>query len=155
MSDYPANATPNPPAPVSSDLRVYVDADGNIWGRDYATGIGYLLSSPQRPVIIASLQEQINARMPLSGIASLGQVGLLTQLDDPAIPGVQGSAIVFNDAAGGGSALLLSTKYIIWKTPGGATETGIYCDASGDLYAYQLIGPNATRRFDITKGHWQ
>lgn len=47
MSDYPANATPNPPAPVSSDLRVYVDERGNVWGRDYATGIGYLLSSPQ------------------------------------------------------------------------------------------------------------
>jgi hypothetical protein len=46
MSDYPANATPNPPPPVSSDLRVYVDSTGNVWGRDYATGIGYLLSSP-------------------------------------------------------------------------------------------------------------
>jgi hypothetical protein len=53
MSDYPANATPNPPPPVSSDLRVYIDAGGNVWGRDYATGIGYLLSSTQGGVALA------------------------------------------------------------------------------------------------------
>jgi collagen triple helix repeat protein len=45
MTDYPPNATPQPPAPVSSDLHIYVDAEGSIWGRDFATGIGYLLSS--------------------------------------------------------------------------------------------------------------
>lgn len=47
MSDYPPNATPVPPAPVSRGLQVYVDDQGNVWGRDTATGIGYLLSSAE------------------------------------------------------------------------------------------------------------
>lgn len=45
MSDYPPNATPLAPAPASGGLRVYADAEGNVWGRDPATGMAYLLSS--------------------------------------------------------------------------------------------------------------
>src|SRR5258707_9062121 len=50
MSDYPPNATPVAPAPASGGLRVYADADGNVWGRDPATGIAYLLSSVGAPI---------------------------------------------------------------------------------------------------------
>jgi hypothetical protein len=45
VSDYPPNATPVAPAPVSRDLQVYLDAQSNVWARDTASGVAYLLSS--------------------------------------------------------------------------------------------------------------
>jgi hypothetical protein len=93
--------------------------------------------------------------MPLQGRAQLGQVELQAKLDDPSVPGMQGGAIVIIDPGGSKASLALADLYIIWTNKGDTARTAIYVDASGDLYAYQLTGPNAGKRVDFCKGSWR
>jgi hypothetical protein len=96
-----------------------------------------------------------NGYVPLSGTAQLGQVALYAQLDDPSVPGMQGGAIVLVDPAGSKASLGLADLYVVWTNKGDTARTGIYVDASGDLYAYQINGPNAGKRVDFCKGAWR
>jgi hypothetical protein len=96
-----------------------------------------------------------NGYVPLNGAAQLGQVELWTQLDDPSVPGPQGSFIAFGDSAGGGASLAIGTLYVMWTNKGATARTAIYVDPSGDLYAYQVNGPNAGKRVDFCKGAWR
>jgi hypothetical protein len=96
-----------------------------------------------------------NGYVPLNGTAKLGQVVLQSQLDDPAVPGVQGGYIVLVDPAGSLAGIALGDLYVIWTNKGATARSGIYVDASGDLYAYQITGPNAGKRVDFCKGAWR
>jgi hypothetical protein len=96
-----------------------------------------------------------NGYVPLNGTAQLGQVALAAKLDDPSVPGPQGSFIILADPAGSKASLAMGDLYIIWTNKGDTARTGIYVDASGDLYAYQINGPNAGKRVDFCKGAWR